>query len=85
MISIFDLEKLRGLLKDFYEISHIRITVFDENLIELVSYPEKVAAYCVQLPFCPQLARIFKKSNQFLVFSMNVSLLITQPAEIEGK
>lgn len=46
MISIFDLEKLRGLLKDFYEISHIRITVFDENLIELVSYPEKVAAYC---------------------------------------
>ena len=46
MISIFDLEKLRGLLKDFYEISHIRITVFDENLTELVSYPEKVAAYC---------------------------------------
>ena len=46
MISIFDLEKLRGLLKDFYEISHIRITVFDENLNELVSYPEKVAPYC---------------------------------------
>lgn len=46
MISIFDLEKLRGLLKDFYEISHIRITVFDENLTELVSYPEKVAPYC---------------------------------------
>lgn len=46
MISIFDLEKLRGLLKDFYAISHIRITVFDENLNELVSYPEKVASYC---------------------------------------
>lgn len=46
MISIFDLEKLRGLLKDFYAISHIRITVFDENLTELVSYPEKVAPYC---------------------------------------
>lgn len=46
MISIFDLEKLRGLLKDFYEISHIRITVFDEHLTELVSYPEKVAPYC---------------------------------------
>ena len=37
VISIFDLEKLRGLLKDFYEISHIRITVFDENLTERVS------------------------------------------------
>lgn len=46
MISIFDLEKLRGLLKDFYAISHIRITVFDENLTELVSYPDKVAPYC---------------------------------------
>lgn len=46
MISIFDLEKLRGLLKDFYAISHIRITVFDENLNELVSYPDKVAPYC---------------------------------------
>ncbi len=46
MISIFDLEKLRGLLKDFYAISHIRITVFDENLNELVSYPERVAPYC---------------------------------------
>ena len=46
MISIFDLEKLQALLKDFYKISHIRITVFDENLAELVSYPEKVAPYC---------------------------------------
>jgi len=46
MISIFDLEKLRGLLRDFYEISHIRITVFDENRDELVSYPEDVAPYC---------------------------------------
>lgn len=46
MISIFDLEKLQGLLKDFYEICHIRITVFDENMAELVSYPEIVAPYC---------------------------------------
>lgn len=46
MISIFDLGKLRGLLKDFYAISRIRITVFDENLTELVSYPERVAPYC---------------------------------------
>lgn len=46
MISIFDLEKLRALLKDFHAISHIRITVFDENMAELVSYPEKVAPYC---------------------------------------
>ena len=46
MISIFDLDKLQDLLKDFYAITHIRITVFDENLTELVSYPTRVATYC---------------------------------------
>ena len=47
MVPIFDIEKLRGLLKDFYEICHIRITVSDANRMELVSYPsELVAPYC---------------------------------------
>lgn len=46
MISIFDLEKLDDVLKDFYNISQIRITVFDENLTELISYPREVAPYC---------------------------------------
>ena len=46
MISVFDIEKLREILKDFYEISRIRITVFDETFHELVSYPTDVAPYC---------------------------------------
>lgn len=46
MLTVFDLDKLRELLQDFYKISHIRITVFDEALTELVSYPESVAPYC---------------------------------------
>lgn len=46
MISAFDIEKLRNLLKDFYQVSRIRITVFDENMNELVAYPERVAPYC---------------------------------------
>ena len=46
MVSAFDLEKLSGLLRDFYEITHLRITVFDENLNELISYPDDVAPYC---------------------------------------
>lgn len=46
MRSVFDIEKLREILKDFYRISRIRITVFDENLTELVSYPPSVAPYC---------------------------------------
>ncbi len=46
MISVFDLDKLLEILKDFYELTHIRITVFDENLNELISYPRQVAPYC---------------------------------------
>ena len=46
MISVFDVEKLQKLLKDFYAISGIRITVFDDSMRELVAYPTQVAPYC---------------------------------------
>ena len=52
MISVFDLDKLRGLLKDFYQISKIRITVFDEDLKELCSYPESIAEFCKIIRSC---------------------------------
>ena len=46
MISTFNIEKLNKLLKDFYTLSHIRITVFDENFKELTSYPSEIAPIC---------------------------------------
>ena len=46
MVSLFDLDKLNVLLRDFYQITNIRITIFDEDLRELISYPEHVAPYC---------------------------------------
>lgn len=46
MISTFDLTKLESLLKDFYNITGIRITVFDESLQELVSYPAEIPPFC---------------------------------------
>jgi len=46
MNTVFDLDKLRQLLKDFYEIAKVRITVFDARLKEIVSYPETVAPLC---------------------------------------
>ncbi len=46
MISAFNTIKLRHLLKDFYQITHIRITVFDENRTEIVSYPDQIAPFC---------------------------------------
>lgn len=46
MISSFDLIKLKLLLKDFYTMTQIRITVFDDSFRELASYPEQLAPFC---------------------------------------
>lgn len=46
MISTFNLDKLNSLLKDFYMLTQIRITVFDDTFHELASYPETIAPIC---------------------------------------
>lgn len=46
MVSVFDLEQLHSLLQDFHRITNIRITVFDQDLNEVVSYPENCARFC---------------------------------------
>lgn len=46
MISSFDIAKLQSLLRDFYTLTHIRITVFDDGFEELLSYPEEVSDFC---------------------------------------
>lgn len=46
MISSFNIVKLESLLKDFYNLTHIRITVFNENFKELIAYPFTIAQPC---------------------------------------
>nr|WP_295278517.1 PocR ligand-binding domain-containing protein [uncultured Blautia sp.] len=46
MISTFNLTKLNHLLKDFYNLTQIRITVFDETFHELAAYPEQISPFC---------------------------------------
>ena len=46
MRPVFDLEKLNRLLRDFYEITKIRITVFDEQFAELTAYPQALSPLC---------------------------------------
>ncbi len=46
MVSSFDLNKLQDLLKDFYQLTRIRITVFDDSFHELASYPAEIPAFC---------------------------------------
>lgn len=46
MISTYNLVKLHSLLEDFYKLTKIRITVFDENFHELTAHPEQIAPFC---------------------------------------
>ncbi|MGN0754990.1 MAG: PocR ligand-binding domain-containing protein [Aristaeellaceae bacterium] len=46
MFSVFHLEALQRLLQDFYRITRIRITVFDADMRELVSWPEEFLPFC---------------------------------------
>lgn len=46
MISSFDLTKLKLLLKDFHDMTKIRITVFDDSFHELAACPEQIAPFC---------------------------------------
>lgn len=52
MISVFNREKLGELLQDFYRITKMRITVFDENRRELIAYPEEIPAFCKIVRSC---------------------------------
>ena len=55
MISSFNIAKLHSLLKDFYQLTKIRITVFDDSFRELTSYPDEIADFCKlirQAPGC---------------------------------
>lgn len=46
MVSTFNIEKLYEMLQDFYNLTKIRITVFDETFQELAAYPENVPQVC---------------------------------------
>lgn len=46
MVSSFDLTKLQLLLHDFHTLTHIRITVFDEQFRELISCPTQLPPFC---------------------------------------
>lgn len=46
MIPTFNLSKLNKLLQDFYMLTQIRITVFDESFNELVAYPQELSLFC---------------------------------------
>lgn len=53
MVSVFNVEQLQEVLKDFHCITGIRITVFDHRFREVVSYPEERPEFCRLIRSCP--------------------------------
>lgn len=45
-MKTYDLEKLKKLLKDFYNLTNIKICIYDNNENELCYYPEKLNPFC---------------------------------------
>lgn len=52
MTSVFHTAELEEVLKDFNQITSIRITVFDNQFQELVSYPEERPEFCQLIRSC---------------------------------
>ncbi|MBO5129797.1 MAG: PocR ligand-binding domain-containing protein [Oscillospiraceae bacterium] len=52
MISVFNLKEMEHLLEDFYRITRIRITVFDEKFQEILSVPESRPRFCQLIRSC---------------------------------
>ena len=64
MISTFNLIKLKSLLEDFYRLTKIRITVFDENFNELTAYPEQISPVCQLIRTDSQAAAACKRCDE---------------------
>lgn len=49
MDAFFDLLELERVLRDFYTVLRIRITIFDAEQREIVSYPQTLPSYCQRI------------------------------------
>ena len=54
MVSVFNLKELEHLLEDFYRITQIRITIFDDRFQEIVSYPDSRPKFCQMIRSCEE-------------------------------
>ena len=54
MISVFNEKELLHLLEDFYRITKIRITVFDERFQEIISFPDGRPEFCQIIRSCEE-------------------------------
>ncbi len=63
MVSVFNLKELGNLLEDFYRITQIRITVFDDQFQEVISYPDNRPGFCQMIRSCEEGRRACAKCD----------------------
>ena len=82
----FDKEKLEGYLKDFYELTHMRVVLFDSHSKELCAYPPSDCPFCARVQGTLGLkekclesnAKSFeecKRTNRICVYKCHASLM----------
>jgi AraC-like DNA-binding protein len=56
-------EKLREILKNFYNVSKIRTGIYDSDFNKIVSYPEHSCAFCTLMKSVPKSKRLCKEND----------------------
>jgi ligand-binding sensor protein len=64
MVSKFNLTELQVMLKDFYTLTKIRITVFDDEFKELTAFPADIALFCRIIRTDPEAASQCRQCDQ---------------------
>ena len=91
MVSVFNLKELEHLLEDFYRITRIRITVFDDRFQELVSVPDSRPEFCRMIRSCEEGRRACAKcdmdacayaANDLVLIALWLLALPTDPAAL---
>lgn len=59
-----NLEKLKKAVEDFYNVTHMKIVLYDEMFHILYTYPEKMNPFCAEIRKCGELDQICKLCDQ---------------------
>ena len=61
----FDLRKIEDLLKHFYNLTNIKICIYDSDENEICYYPEKLSKFCSLLRTNPAMDQLCQKCDKY--------------------
>ena len=66
MITAIDIQKLAELIKAFYNLTGIKVAVYDNNFCEVVAYPDRHSSFCAMVHDAPLSAGLCDKSAEMM-------------------